>query len=293
MRVEVNGTRLWFDVDGPALVPDGASMRARPTVVLVHGGPASYDHSYFKPWFGDVARYAQVVYLDLRDHGRSDRGDPSAWSFEAAADDIPAFCDAVGITRPIVYGHSMGGVVAALYGARHPGHAAGLVLQSAMARFDLDRLVEAVRSQAGDDVADIARRAYSVDDVSAEEWARVFVTFGPNRPTREELARRRSNPALAAHGGSLLTQVDAVDVLGTTASPTLVCVGELDPITPVASARELADALPPGIARLEIVPGAGHFTWLDRPDVYWPMLEAFVLDVAAEPQAGEATNPAP
>jgi FKBP-type peptidyl-prolyl cis-trans isomerase FkpA len=29
MHVEVNGTRLWFDVDGPALVPDGSAMRER------------------------------------------------------------------------------------------------------------------------------------------------------------------------------------------------------------------------------------------------------------------------
>ena len=45
--MEVNGTRLWFDVDGPALVPDGPAMLERPTVVLLHGGPGSYDHSYF------------------------------------------------------------------------------------------------------------------------------------------------------------------------------------------------------------------------------------------------------
>jgi hypothetical protein len=29
MHVEVNGTRLWFDVDGPSLVPDGQRMRQR------------------------------------------------------------------------------------------------------------------------------------------------------------------------------------------------------------------------------------------------------------------------
>jgi len=37
MHVEENGTRRWFDVDGPALVPDGPEMRERPTVVLLHG----------------------------------------------------------------------------------------------------------------------------------------------------------------------------------------------------------------------------------------------------------------
>jgi pimeloyl-ACP methyl ester carboxylesterase len=56
-----------------------------------------------------------------------------------------AFCDALGIERPFVLGHSLGGFIAMLYGARHPGHASGLILQSTIARFDLDRLVEAFR----------------------------------------------------------------------------------------------------------------------------------------------------
>lgn len=45
MQIEANGTRLWFDVEGPAFLPDGPQLRERPTVVLVHGGPGSYDHS--------------------------------------------------------------------------------------------------------------------------------------------------------------------------------------------------------------------------------------------------------
>jgi hypothetical protein len=44
MRVGVRGTRLWFDVDGPTLVPDGTTMAERPIVVL-RGGPESFDHS--------------------------------------------------------------------------------------------------------------------------------------------------------------------------------------------------------------------------------------------------------
>ena len=86
MQVEVNGTRLWFDVDGSGLVPEGAAMRERPTVVLLHGGPGGYDHSYFKPDFGRLVEHAQVVYLDLRGHGRSDWGDAGAWSFEGQHD---------------------------------------------------------------------------------------------------------------------------------------------------------------------------------------------------------------
>ncbi|HYN68633.1 MAG TPA: hypothetical protein VEX41_00290 [Candidatus Eisenbacteria bacterium] len=76
MHIEVNGTRLWFDVEGTSLIPDGARMQQRPTIVLIHGGPGTYDHSIFKPYFDRLARDPQVVYLDLRGHGRSARTDP-------------------------------------------------------------------------------------------------------------------------------------------------------------------------------------------------------------------------
>ncbi len=280
MHVEVNGTRLWFDVEGPSLVPEGDLMRERPTVVLVHGGPGTYDHSYFKPYFGALTDHAQIVYVDLRDHGRSARHDPGAWTFEACADDIRAFCDAMGIARPIVYGHSMGGFVVMLYGARHPGHAAGLILQSTMARFDLERVVEDFRRVAGDLVAERARRAYAGDDVTDHEWASVFEAFGPHVQSDEELARRVKNLDVGAVGMDLLRNYDIVDRLAAITSPTLVCVGDRDPVTSVAAAEEIVGAIPPGIARLEVVEGAGHMIWLDDQDGYWPRIAAFVDTVA-------------
>jgi proline iminopeptidase len=283
MHVEVNGTRLWFDVDGPALVPSGPVMRERPTVVLLHGGPGSYDHSYFKPDHARLARHAQLVYLDLRGHGRSGWGNPAQWTFELCADDLRAFCDTLGIARPVVYGHSMGGFIAMLYGARFPGHAAALVLQSTNARFDLARLVQGFARFGGDDVAELAERDYSGHPLSDNEWARVFASFGPNVPGEHELARRIRNPELGEHGMELLRRFDVADQLAQVASPTLVCVGELDPVTPVGAAREIYDALPNGIGRLEVIEGAGHFPWKDAPDRYWPLLSEFVSTATATP----------
>ncbi len=172
-----------------------------------------------------------MVYLDLRGHGRSTRPDPGDWTFEACADDVLAFCDILGIDKPIVYGHSMGDFVATLYGARHPGHAAALVLQSTMARFDLARLVESFRRFGGYDVAELAERDYGGDPVSADEWARVFAVFGPRVPGKREPARRMRNPELGTHGMELLRRFDVVDLLARIDSPTLVCVGDLDPVT--------------------------------------------------------------
>jgi pimeloyl-ACP methyl ester carboxylesterase len=282
MRIDVNGTRLWFDVDGSALVPDGSELRQRPTIVLVHGGPGGVDHSYFKPDFGRLAEHAQVVYLDLRGHGRSDWGDAGAWSFETCADDVRMFCDTVGIARPVVLGHSMGGPIVLLYGARHPGHAAGLVVQSGFARWDMPRMVEGFRRVAGDEVADIAGRSYSGETVSDEEDARVFSVFGPHLPDEEREAHTPKNLELNVVGMELLRRVDIVDQLSRIESPTLVSVGELDPVTPVGAAEEIVGALPERLAQLEVIEGAGHFTWLDAPDRYWPMLINFVYSTIGQ-----------
>ena len=76
MRVQVGDVRLFFDVEGAKLRPDGATMREVPTVLLLHGGPG-FDHSNYKPDFSRLAEIAQVVYLDHRGNGRSDHGDPA------------------------------------------------------------------------------------------------------------------------------------------------------------------------------------------------------------------------
>ncbi len=278
MHVEVNGTRLWFDVEGPALVPEGPMMRERPTVVLLHGGPGSFDHSYFKPDFARLSEAAQVVYLDLRGHGRSEWGDPASWSFEVCADDVRTFCDALGIARPIVYGHSLGGFVAMVYAVRHPGHAGALVLQSTFARFDLGRIVEGFRRAGGDAVAAVAQRVYGGDSssVTPEGWAPCWKLFGPWVLGEEERGRTIVNRELNAPGLELMRGFDVLDQLAGIDCPTLVCVGERDPVTPIAAAHEIVNALPDRIGRLEVIEGAGHFTWKDAPDRYWPLLTDFV-----------------
>jgi hypothetical protein len=70
----------------------------------VHGGPGVYDHSCFKPDFALLTEHAQVVYLDLRGHGRSAWGQAAAWSFEACAT-----TSAFSVTRPGSPGRSSSG----------------------------------------------------------------------------------------------------------------------------------------------------------------------------------------
>jgi pimeloyl-ACP methyl ester carboxylesterase len=79
MRVSVNGVRLFFDVVGASLEPDGPAMREKPTLLLLHGGPG-FDHSIYKPAYSRLADCAQVIYLDHRGNGRSDAGPKEAWT---------------------------------------------------------------------------------------------------------------------------------------------------------------------------------------------------------------------
>lgn len=278
MKIQVNGTRLWFDVEGSRLMPDGPEMRTRPTVLALHGGPGRFDHSYLRAGLSRLAAGAQVIYLDLRGHGRSDWGEPTGWTLEDCADDVRAFCDTLGIDRPVVFGHSLGGFVALLYAARHPGHAGGLALQATAARWDVPRFVERFRQAGGDEVAAIAERTFggATPPPTLEEVVRCLGHFGPQVPDADMFARTVAHHELTGPGTDAMLKYDVVADLPRIDVPSLVSVGDLDPITPVAAAQEIADGLPDGRCDLEVFEGLGHFPWLDDPDRYWPHIEAFV-----------------
>lgn len=156
MFVAVNGTKLYFDVEGAGLVADGARMRAKPTLVLLHGGPG-FDHTLYKPAFGALADVAQVIYLDQRGNGRSVGSDPETWNLAQWGDDVRAFCDALGIEQPIVFGGSFGGFVAQSYATRNPGHPGKLILSSTAARVEFETIFAAFGRLGGEAAREVRK----------------------------------------------------------------------------------------------------------------------------------------
>ena len=146
-------------------------------------------------------------------------------------------------------------------------------------------MVEGFRRVAGDEVAQIARRSYAGEEVPDQEGARVLAAFGPHLPDEQLEARTPKNLELNSHGMELIRRLDIVDQLSRIRSPALVCVGELDPVTSVAAAEEIAGALPAGTAQLQIINGAGHFTWKDGPDRYWPIITEFITSTTGREPA--------
>lgn len=190
-------------------------------------------------------------------------------------DDLRGLCDRLGIVAPLLYGHSMGGFVALLSALRHLGHAGGLLLQATAARHDTKRIVREFRTRFGDDLADVVARIFAGQTTSVEDNRRALAAFGPRRPDDDTYARIISNPDLQAATRDV-ARFDVVDELHRIDVPTLVTVGALDPVTPVAAAQELAGGLPAASGHLEVLDNAGHFPWLDDPDRYWPHVERFI-----------------
>ena len=141
MKIDIGGVKLWFDVEGAKLVPDGPEMKERPTLLLLHGGPG-FDHSHLKPALSELSDVAQCVFLEHRGNGRSDRCSPETWNLAQWGDDVYEFCQALGIEKPIVMGVSFGGFVAQSYAIRHPEHPAKLILSSTSATLRRDRIYD-------------------------------------------------------------------------------------------------------------------------------------------------------
>lgn len=231
--------RLFFDVDGAGLRLGGAGPEERPTVVIVRTGPGT-DHTAFKEHIGPaLAAHAQVVYLDLRGCGDSDRSDPEHWNLETWSDDLRVFCDVLGLDRPVVLGAGWGGFTVLRYAQRWPEHPAKLVLTNPNAR------VLADRSDGGRSGVCVPRAPVGAD--------------GRRVPARL-LPRDDHRPACVRPD-------DAVELESRARRPlvrTLIAAGTDDPAYPYASIQEVIAGMPG--AQVEVFEGARHSVFRDEPE---------------------------
>ncbi|MGD9751055.1 MAG: alpha/beta fold hydrolase [Acidimicrobiia bacterium] len=99
----------------------------RPSLVLLHGWTATADLNFF-PLYAPLRRDGRhVVAFDLHGHGRGLRR-PDRFRLGDCADDAAAVAAALGLSRIVPVGYSMGGLVAQLLWQRHRDLVAGLVL---------------------------------------------------------------------------------------------------------------------------------------------------------------------
>ncbi len=286
MFVKVNDARLFFDIEGAKLVPDGSTMKERPTVLLLHGGPG-LDHTSFKPAFSAISNIAQLIYLDQRGHGRSDRGSPDQWSLAQWADDVREFCGMLGVERPVVLGTSFGGYVAMEYAIRYPDHPSRLILISTALRGTAvparrRNVLEAFERIAGVEAREVVRRAF--DERTPQAFAEYLRVCGPrytrNRPDPEAAKRCIRNDEIVPYferPGGEGAVFDLEDRMAGVCCPTLLMGGEIDPITPITEQEVIANSLSPGLVQFERFANCGHGIFRDDPERMFRVITDFLL----------------
>ena len=170
--------------------------RGDPAVVLVHG--MACHRGFWEPQIDRFGRERRVIAVDLRGHGESD-APVQAYTIDGLADDVAWMCEQLGVVRPVVVGHSLGGIVAlelAATAPEMPGAAVMIdsVLLPGAGRLEfVKKLVDDLRGPNGERVlrdyyatffgkyADPARCAWILDEAARtprhvtssiwEEWA--------------------------------------------------------------------------------------------------------------------------
>lgn len=282
MRIRINGVELYFDVEGAGLVRQENILRDRPTILALHG--AGLDHAYLRPPLAPLIVGAQIVYMDLRGQGRSGPAPVETYTLEQMADDVAALCDALGIVRPILLGHSYGGFVALTAALRHPQLAAALILVNSGARIELAEALGNLERQLGAEARRVADDVLGRGNFSADalaEFGRVVIpaythpstvaAFGDLTPCKA------SWDVPAQFFGKQRQHYDLRAGLARIEKPLLAIVGDYDWILPPSRSKEIVDAV--AGAELAVIPEAGHFSLNERPAVFAAAVRRFLAKI--------------
>jgi pimeloyl-ACP methyl ester carboxylesterase len=259
-------------------------------VVFLHG-----LGSYLKFWWFQLDAFAadgwHVVAIDMPGYGKSEKPASFPYTMEAMAEVVGELGRRLGLVRPVLVGHSMGGQTALSFAIRHPEDVKALVLV-APAGFE-----EFTRRE-----KEWFRKAYSTSLVKKLPeygiWGTVaLANFSHFRPELgwmvEERVRVVSDPAFDAYAYAQVRSVQGLaendfvrQSAGLVKAPTLVVYGSEDKLIPNAFMhagfpgdvfRRGAAAIPG--ARLVELRGCGHCVQLDCPGPWAEAVNAFLAGI--------------
>jgi pimeloyl-ACP methyl ester carboxylesterase len=252
MYVDRDGVKIAYDTTG----------RGDPAIVLVHGWAC--DRSYLSPQREHFATAHAVAALDLRGHGESDVPVPDSgvYDVEAHCADVLAVSAAAGFDRPVVIGHSLGGLVALACAARAGAVRAAVMIDPAPM---LNQPIRAYLADAADKIEADAHRTWRTEFVNG-----MFLPTDTVR--REEIVDGMTEqaPSIAAAALRAIPQFDAAAALGAVQVP-LLLIGSA---TPTDAPSDLRGACP--TITIGQTVGAGHFNQLEVPDQVNLMIERFL-----------------
>jgi len=243
----------------------GTSAPGAPALVFVHGW--SCDRSYWNEQIDAFSRDHQVVAVDLAGHGESglNRKD---WSIAAFGGDVAAVVKKLGLHRVILIGHSMGGDVIAEAARQLPGRVVGMVWVDVYKRLGVGRRPESVD-------AFVARlRPDFVDSTRA--FVRSMFIPASNPALVERIANDMSSappevalPSVESAFGYSRQMPHTLDELRL---PVIAINPDNAPTDTSSMQRHGVEVV--------IMPGVGHFSFLEDPPRFDGLLRAAVAKLS-------------
>lgn len=251
-HLDRDGVKLFFERTGSG----------KPPIVMVHGWTC--DHTHFAPQREHFAKRHEVVSVDLRGHGKSDKPEQS-YTIRAFADDLAWMCGKLGFEKPIVIGHSMGGMVALELAASYP---------------DVPGAIVACDSPIVMPKALAANLAATSEQFRKPDWRtvhRAFIAEALFIPT-DDTARKESILKVMTSAPDHVT-LGCFEAIGTAdmegaARKCKVPFLNLLAASPLSDTARLRELCPHVIVGQTV--GAGHFHQLEVPDQVNAMIERFM-----------------
>jgi pimeloyl-ACP methyl ester carboxylesterase len=244
-------------------------------VVLLHGYP--FNRSLWNEQVSALSNSYRVITPDLRGLGESE-ATPGAATMNRMAEDVAALLDHLEIPRAVIGGLSMGGYVALAFYKQFPSRVRALVLADTRAQADTEEGKQTRHQQAEKALAE------GMGGIADGMLPKLLTPDTVSK--RPELVRRvrdmmlKTKPEGAA--GALLGMAERDDnrlLLSQITCPTLILVGEGDPITPVEDSetmhREIAGS------RLVVLENAAHVSNLERTEQFNEELLRFLNESAS------------
>ena len=277
MLANVNGTKLFFDVEGLQYVPDGPRMREKPVCFVLHGGPGG-DHANFLPDTSVLADTMQLIYIDDRNCGRSERGDISTSSRKQNAADLEALRQYLGLDKIYILGHSYGGMKALQYMIDYPEHLHGVILAGTAGESGIFETAGAIVEERGTEAQKAIFKERMNGRVPYLDFMLAMGTMYHYRfdevETRNGILRSIKNNDVTYHQRPEMRTLNLLPDLHNVKFPVLIMCGKYDHICAPIYSEHLHEAIPH--SELHVIDECAHEVFSDRPDFVFPCIIDFV-----------------
>ena len=241
---------------------------AKPPLILLHG--LIGNGACWTPVARALEGEYDLVMPDARGHGKSSTP-LHGYRYDDHASDIIGLIRSLGLAAPIVMGHSMGGMTAALVASR-----AAEVIRAVILVDPTFLSPERQREVCDSDVAEQHRRLLGLDQ--GELLAQLRARHTRRSPEMVELlVAARLQTRISAFDVLTPPNPDYRQLVGTIDVPILLAIGEA-PVVSLETARELQNLNPR--LRVEQIEGAGHGVPFDQSERLAAVVRSFLHSVA-------------